>query len=180
MQNYNFFCLPIHCLGKKLYLCGIMEKEKALNRAAALCSGSEHCEAEIVARLQIWEVSVEDIASIMSRLTSEGFVDDRRYARAFVHDRLLYSHWGRLKIAQALRIKGVDDKIVAEAITRLDDDLYNDYRQALSDTVQSKMRTLKPASNWQGQQQNRAKIMRHAASRGFTPDEIFSVLSAIQ
>ena len=53
---------------------------------AALCAQAEHCQWEMLEKMRRWELDDEAQARVMQRLVSERYVDDERYARAFVKD----------------------------------------------------------------------------------------------
>ena len=69
---------------------------------AALCAQAEHCQWEMLEKMRRWEVPEDAQARVMQRLISERYVDDERYAQAFVKDKIRYNKWGRRKVEQAL------------------------------------------------------------------------------
>ena len=149
-----------------------MTYETAISRMAALCSTGEHCESDIREKLQRAAVSDDDAQRIIDRLYQEGFLDTARYCRAFSRDKLRFSHWGRVKIQQALRMKGLPDDDIREALWNLDDELGEEYAAILRDTLEQKNRTLHDTNDYI----RRGKLIRFAASRGFTMDEILEAL----
>lgn len=133
---------------------------QALNRAAALCARSEQAPGDIREKLIKWGLNTSDAIHVVTQLTSQGFIDERRYARAFFKDRFAFNGWGRIKIAHQLRQKGIPTEVIDEAMTAIDDDAY---RQRLTELLHAKWRTVKdrePRAAW-------AAMMRFAASRGF-------------
>ena len=60
---------------------------EALHRAAALCSSSEHCIADIREKLSRWGIGEPDARTIVERLVQERFIDEGRYAIAFAKDK---------------------------------------------------------------------------------------------
>lgn len=133
---------------------------QALNRAAALCALSEQAPGDIREKLIKWGLNTSDAIHVVAQLTSQGFIDERRYARAFVKDRFAFNGWGKIKIAHQLRQKGIPAEVIDEAMTAIDDDAY---RQRLTELLHAKWRTVKdrePRAAW-------AAMMRFAASRGF-------------
>ena len=74
-------------------------KQKTENDAyltlAALCAQAEHCQYEMLEKMRRWELQEEEQARVMQRLVSERYVDDERYARAFVKDKVRYNKWGK-------------------------------------------------------------------------------------
>ena len=142
-----------------------MTYEQALGRMAALCSTAEHCESEIREKLQRAAVAGHDIERIIERLYDGGYLDTARYCRAFAHDKLCFAHWGRFKIQQALRMKGLPAADIGEALDTLPED---EYQKILEDLLNQKARTLTDDDEYI----RRGKLMRFAAGRGFTLDEI--------
>ena len=81
---------------------------EAFQKLSALCARSEHCQQEMLEKMRQWGVDADEQAWVMQRLVEERYVDDERYARAFVHDKMQYNQWGRRKIEQALWLKHID------------------------------------------------------------------------
>ena len=152
-----------------------MDKATALTKAAALCGASEQCSSDMHTRLIKWGVSDEDASEIMARLIDNHFIDDLRYARAFTHDKLRYNRWGRVKIAYALRQKQLASATITEALRAIDDEWAEEYREALLHTVAPHgPEALR--NDIAGNPKQRDKTLRHAASHGFTADEIYEIL----
>lgn len=139
---------------------GQISKSEALKKAAYLCSASEHCTTQIYEKLQVWGVSEEDANDILVKLTEEGFIDNVRFCRAYCHDKFLYSHWGKVKIAQMLRHLRLSEEEIAEGISTIQE---KDYLEALNGALRSKDRTLKDTNMYQ----RKGKLVRHLLSRGF-------------
>lgn len=142
-----------------------MTYEEAFNRMAAFCSLSEHAESDVRERLQKAALSDEDIQNVIDRLYEDDYLNTSRYCHAFAHDRLRFAHWGRVKIQQALRMKGLPEGDIREAIADLPEE---EYREALRATLEQKQRSLTDEDDYA----RRGKLIRFAASRGFTPSEI--------
>lgn len=145
-----------------------VEPDKAKSRLEALCASSEHCSWELMQKLKIWRVPYSTAAEIVESLVARRFVDDERFARAFVRDKYRFAKWGRIKIRAALAAKRVPRWMIEEAFDEIDEALYED---ALDSVLRSKIRSLKEeAFTYEG----RTKLFRYAASRGFEPNVIAS------
>ena len=101
-----------------------MPKEIALGKATALCSQSEHCKAQIMEKLSLWGVSVQDAYNIMDYLVKEKYIDNKRFARAYCHDKFCYNHWGRIKIRQMLCHLRLSDEEIEEGMQTINDEDY--------------------------------------------------------
>ena len=99
-------------------------EQGAYLQLAQLCARAEHCQYEMVEKMRRWEMSDEAQARVMERLVKERYVDDERYARAFVRDKIRYNKWGRRKVEQALWMKHIDDSIRQQVLNEVDDEEY--------------------------------------------------------
>ena len=138
-----------------------VSEPQALQKLAALCSRSEHSSGEIREKMRRWQLPSDAQERIVQRLVAERFIDDSRFARLFVRDRLRFASWGERKILMALRQKGIDEATAAEALGEVSDD---EWLAALRSVIAAKRRTTKAASDYE----LNAKLMRHALNRGFT------------
>jgi len=137
-----------------------MTYDVMLSRLAARCSTTELCTADIRQKLDATDLTPDEKERLLSRLVDEGFVDDNRYARAYVRDKFRFSRWGRVKIAQGLRAKQITSSAIDEALTEIDDD---DYLQALRDALRAKRSSLHDTLPYE----TNAKLLRFALGRGY-------------
>ena len=68
--------------------------EEAYIKLSALCASAEHCTGEMIEKMQRWEIPAKDQARIVEKLIEKQFIDDERYCRAFVKDKIIYNKWG--------------------------------------------------------------------------------------
>lgn len=138
--------------------------QQAQMRCEVLCARSEQSSGDIMSKLTKWGIPSDTARTILQHLVKEKYVDDERYARAYVRDKFRYAGWGRLKIAYNLRQKGVDRIIINEAMeTEIEVDEYADLAERL---LRAKWRDVKSRPSWQA----RAALLRYAAQRGFESD----------
>lgn len=140
-------------------------EQEAYLRLTALCAQAEHCQHEMLEKMKKWELADEAQARVMERLIKERYVDDERYARAFVMDKIRYNKWGRRKVEQALWMKRIDKGIQQRVLSEVDDE---EYVNALRPLLKQKQRSTKAASDYELRQ----KLIRFALSRGFGFDII--------
>ena len=132
---------------------------------AALCAQAEHCQYEMLEKMRKWELSEECQARIMERLVKERYIDDERFARAFVKDKIRYNKWGRRKVQQGLWLKRIDPEIQQHVLDEIDD---NEYLGVLRPLLRQKRNTVKAQNDYELNQ----KLVRFALGRGFTFDII--------
>lgn len=140
-------------------------EQEAYLRLASLCAQAEHCQYEIKEKMRRWELGEEAQTRIMERLVKERYIDEMRYARAFVKDKVVYNKWGRRKVEQALWQKHIDDDIRQCVLEEVDDETYVSVLRPL---LKQKRKSTKAGSEYEMNQ----KLMRFAMGRGFTFDII--------
>ena len=142
-----------------------MTGQQAYSRLTALCARSEHCQQEMLEKMRQWGISEEEQAQVMARLVDERYVDDERFTRAFVNDKIRYNKWGRRKVEQALWQKHIDKDIANRVLNEIDDE---EYLSILKPLLKQKRCSIKADDN----RQERIKLVKFALSRGFTMDII--------
>lgn len=142
-----------------------LSEEEARLRLTALCAQGEHCSYEMEEKMRKWGISEEAQARIMAHLVNERYIDDERYCRAYIRDKIHYNKWGRRKIEQGLYLKRIDRSLSSAALDEVDDE---EYLQVLRPMLKAKWRTIKAGSDYE----RSGKLIKYALSRGFTFDII--------
>ena len=132
---------------------------------AALCAQAEHCQYEMLEKMRRWELPEDAQARVMAKLIKERYVDDERYAQAFVKDKIRYNKWGRRKVELALWQKRIDEDIRKRVLDEVDSD---EYLSVLRPLLKQKRKSIKAVNDYELNQ----KLMRFALGRGFTFDII--------
>jgi regulatory protein len=145
-------------------------EQEAYLTLASLCANAEHCQWEMREKMRRWELSEEAQTRILNRLISERYIDDVRFARAFVKDKVKYNKWGRRKVEQALWQKHIDEDIRQQVLDEIADE---DYVLVLRPMLQQKRKSIKANSDYE----LNGKLIRFAVSRGFTMDIIKQCIS---
>ena len=142
-----------------------MTEQEAYLQLAALCAQAEHCEQEMREKMRRWEMNETIQNRVIERLTKERYIDNERYARAFVKDKIRYYKWGRRKVQQALWMKRIDNDIQQQVLDEIDE---KEYLDVLRPLLKQKRKSVKAASDYEMNQ----KLVRFALGRGFTFDII--------
>lgn len=137
-----------------------MTADELLYKLAARCSTSEQCLSDIESKLNRYELTEEEKTRIIRHLIEEKYIDDSRYARAFVRDKYRFNKWGRIKIAQGLRMKGIDNETIKEAMEAIDETEYN---RILRELIAAKRKSTHGRSEYEVN----GKLIRFATGRGF-------------
>ena len=137
-------------------------------KAEAYCAAAEHCRYDVQQKLQQWEATPEQVEQVLCHLQEHKYLDDERYCHAFVHDKLLYQGWGRMKMRAQLQAKHLSSNAIKQALEDIDEQAY---QEVLQKVLASKKRSLKGNDPLL-----REKLIRFCMQRGFTYEEIAGVL----
>lgn len=128
-----------------------------LERAQRYCATAEHCASDVqqlLARLGATDTQTDEVIGV---LKEQNYLDEARYCRAFVHDKVAFQGWGRMKIIQGLRAKHLPDADIREALAAIDETAYAANIRKL---VQSK------------RNQDKQRTVRFMLQRGYTFDDL--------
>lgn len=142
--------------------------QSALSRAMALCSKREYCIHDIRGKLHFRGLNKSDADKIIATLLKENFINEKRYAEAYVKDKFSYNKWGRVKIRAELKAKKIPGEIISDALECIDE---KTYRETLKGLLQKHRKNTKAASEYE----MRSKLLRYGLSKGFEGDLLYDL-----
>lgn len=160
-----------------------MTPQQALARLQGQCSKAEHCTGQVRKKLLNWseknriagkgQFSDSEMDSIVNSLVEEKYVDDCRFAGAYVRDKARFSKWGKVKIAYNLKMLGIAKEIVAGALEE-NAELFSG--ELLEQLIVKKWNSLGEKFPFAAK---REKVLRFALGRGFSYDQILPVIKML-
>lgn len=148
----------------------IISEDQAFLRMARICSRKEYSPFDISQKLYRLGFSSEAIENIISKLKTENYINEERFARSFVNDKLLINRWGVKKIEMHLKYKQLSQSVI--------DDILSEYSNTeLNSSLQSilikKWRQIKGESDYE----KKGKLIKYALGRGFKMDAIIKCIN---
>lgn len=134
-----------------------LSKAEWLSKAETYCARAEHCAADVRRKLYEWGTPADFFDFIEQKLYENDFLNDARFCRAYVHDKVEYQKWGRLKILAGLRAMQLPESEIDEALKNIDEFAYFYNLRYL----------IKQRKN-----DSEDKLLRFLSQRGFTYEEI--------
>ena len=144
----------------------------ALTKAMRLCSQREMCKSDIETKLELWGVTKSDSHKILDILHNENFINEERYAKAFVNDKFTYNKWGKIKIASQLRTKKIPTAIINSALDVIDNDHY-------IATLETILKLHKKSVKAKNDYELKSKLIRFGLSRGFESYLLYELLGNV-
>ena len=146
--------------------------ETALERCAAACARAEHSAGELRKKMARWRLPCQDADRVIDFLYDNAFIDDARFAHAFVNDKVAFDLWGRIKIRQALRLHGIDSETIAAALDDVDSELY---RHNLDTLLRQKAKLSTETDPYK----RKTALYRFAASRGYESELALPIINRL-
>ena len=131
-----------------------------LDKAEAYCARAEHCAADVRRKLYEWSAPADLFDKIEENLYARDFLNDERFCRAYVHDKVEYQGWGRQKIRAGLLALQLPESVIRDSLDEIDE---NQYLANLRNLIR------------QRKADSEDKRMRFLLQRGYTYDEIKKV-----
>jgi regulatory protein len=119
--------------------------------------------------LLLWGLPASRAEKAIGFLVDENYIDNSRFCRAYCLDKFRYNHWGRIKIEQMLRMLEMDSDDIKNGLDAIPEE---EYQEVLSHVLSQKNRQLRDSDPYV----RKAKLVRHALSRGFETHAIMDMV----
>ena len=145
--------------------------KRILDRLRGLCSRREYCYADVLKKAKdALDGDAQAAKEVADLLVEEKYIDDLRYASAYARDKASIQGWGDVKIKYMLSAKGVAASVITEALQEIDREKSS---SRLHKLLENKLRSLKDDP------QCRLKLLRFALGRGYSYDEVNSLINTL-
>lgn len=148
-----------------------LDKKAALAKAENWCAYQERSQQEARDKLYEYGLHQKEVEEVIAELIENNFLNEERFAMAYVSGKVNIKKWGRNKIKQAMKLKKVPDKLIQKALASIDSEKYLSNLLALAEK-KSLVLTEKDIVK------RKYKLITYLQSKGFENDLIFDVLKA--
>jgi regulatory protein len=144
---------------------------QALQKVKHYCAYQERSHAEVKDKLYGLGLAKKDVDELVGVLIEENYLNEERFALAFAGGKFRVKHWGKIKIAHALKQKQVSSYCIKKALQQIND---SDYLKTLGELVEEKSKTLRHEKNVFVKEK---KLREYALQKGFEAEWVSRVLS---
>lgn len=146
--------------------------DAVLLKARKYCALSERSKSDVKKKLRDYGTMEGDIPDIIEKLEKEGFLNEKRFASAFAGGKFRYKKWGRNRIKNEMKRKGLSDELITKGMAELKDD---DYLETLAELLAKKWKQLERKVNKEDYESvaiARQKLIKYALQKGYEQDII--------
>lgn len=150
-----------------------MTEKQAITRIASYCAKAERCRYDVRKKLIVWKLENDIVDKIVSQLQKENFLNEERFCRSFIKDKIRFNKWGKNKIVFELKKKQVAELIIESSFEELSAE--TDFETPLTKLLTTKLSGIKAKDDYD----KKLKLYRFALGRGFTSDQIRKCLDKL-
>ncbi|MCD0488836.1 RecX family transcriptional regulator [Pedobacter sp. MC2016-14] len=149
----------------------ILDKRQAHAKAESYCAYQERAQQEVRDKLYDWGLHHNEVEQVISELIVSNFLNEERFAQAYVSGKFNIKRWGKVKIKQGLKFKKVPEKMITKALNAID---YDDYLQAILTTAEKKA----PFITEKDPYKKKNKLVTYLIGKGFESNLIYEILKS--
>ena len=146
---------------------------EAKTKLEALCAYQERCSHELDKKMIQWGVDYEDRNRLLAHLIEYNFLNEERFAEAFVSGKVNIKKWGRVKIRQHLKQKFISDYSIKKGLESISEETYIGNLQKLTERKYASL------SGEEDGYPKKVKIYRFLSSKGYEADLIKEVVDTV-
>ena len=107
---------------------------------------------------------------VIDKLIDNKYLDDDRFTKAFIKDKLNFTNWGDYKIKNELKRLGVNEEIIYNNISNIDDNIYY---ERIDKIINKDISTNKKYNGIK----LKNKIYNHLLTLGYSKEKVISIIN---
>jgi len=149
------------------------EYTDTLENIKSYCAYQERCESEVLMKLKNSFLNPEEKEKLVGELKEFNFLNNERFAEAYVSGKFKIKGWGNHKIKVGLKAKQLSEDIIISALNNLNSE---EYKSRLHQIAEKKWRLLGSKKDRNTQQ----KLFRFLYGKGYESELINSTINALK
>lgn len=146
--------------------------EEALQKLMHFCSYRDRSQKEVEDKLNTLHMIPEAKEKIIIELMQEGFLNEERFARSFVRGKFRIKKWGRVKITQELKKRGISSPIIKIGLTEIKESYYH---STLYEIAEKKQEKITEPNNYK----KKGKLADHLLRKGYESNLVFDCINEL-
>jgi len=166
-----------HLLIKCYYIANMISNktytvEEALSKLQNYCSYQERCHQEVRRKLVSMRMIPEAIDQIIVALLDHNFLNEERFAKAYVRGKFRIKKWGRRRLTLELKKKEIGIFNINQAISQINE---LDYLEVFNDLSESRLSFIKESNKLK----KRKKLADYLLYRGWESHLVYQRVSEL-
>lgn len=146
-----------------------MNLEQATEKLKKYCAYQERSHQDVTEKLYKLGMYKNEVNEVITRLIQEDFLNEQRFAEAYVSGKFRIKKWGRVKIISNLKQKRISDYCIKKGLLEIDEE---EYMETLNYWIERKLREVKESDDFK----KKGKIAAFIIQKGFESGLVWDVL----
>jgi len=152
------------------------QKSYTVNEATKIlehfCAYQERCHKEVEQKLYDLKMIPEAKEKIILHLLQHNFLNEERFAKAFVRGKFSIKKWGRIKIINELRFKNISTYNIKSALKEINE---KDYLETLQKISEKKLALIKESNTFK----KKNKLATFLISKGYESELVYKIVNTL-
>ncbi|AOZ98923.1 regulatory protein RecX [Flavobacterium commune] len=98
--------------------------KEAIQKIEHYCAYQERCHQEVEQKLRNMKMDSDEIDHIIAHLINENFLNEERFACSFARGKHRIKHWGKIRITNELKFRGINQTLINIALKEISQEEY--------------------------------------------------------
>lgn len=138
-------------------------------KAASFCAYQERTQNEVRDKLVKLGATIDEADELICQLIAENYLNEERFAQVYSGGKFRIKKWGRIKISQQLKTKGISQRNINTGLLEIEEE---DYLKTLEELINKKSSELKESNTYI----KNNKIALYVIRKGYEPDLVWNII----
>lgn len=143
--------------------------QQARQKMESFCAYRERCHKEVKDKLYGYGLYPSEVDQIVVYLIEQNFLNEERFAMAYVSGKFRIKGWGRQRIERELKLRQISPYLIRKAMEQIDGD---EYESTLKKLAEKKWKLMTERDSLK----KRQKLMRFLVSKGYKLNEVTELI----
>ncbi|WP_278034339.1 regulatory protein RecX [Flavobacterium nitratireducens] len=146
---------------------------EAIQKIEHYCAYQDRCHEEVEQKLRSMKMSAAEIDEIISHLINENFLNEERFACSFARGKHRIKHWGKIRITNELKFRGINQTLINIALKEISPEEYFDTFETLANRNWESIRETNSLKK-------RKKFCDYMLRRGFESNLVYEKVKELE
>jgi len=146
---------------------------EAIQKIEHYCAYQDRCHEEVEQKLRSMKMSAAEIDEIISHLINENFLNEERFACSFARGKHRIKHWGKIRITNELKFRGINQTLINIALKEISPEEYYDTFETLANRNWESIRETNSLKK-------RKKFCDYMLRRGFESNLVYEKVKELE
>ncbi len=146
--------------------------KEATKKIESYCAYQERCHKEVIQKLRTMNMIPQAIDEIVAHLIRENYLNEERFAQSYARGKFNIKKWGRNRIVNELKFRGISAYNIKSALKEIDNDTY---LSTLDSLCKSKLASINDTNCYK----KRKKLIDYLLYRGWESHLIYEKIKEL-